>query len=144
MPITLSQHVNELRNLAKTLIPYSFPRVNVDEDKEVIVLRTRQIIVDGFDVVVTFCISDHDKYHLESLQIQGLHTPFLPFSLVCKIARAFLGSQHLAYADLVRENRKIYCWTVRKKRGKIVPVKKPSSDSYEGLTYTVLKLGNSN
>lgn len=141
--IPLEQHVAELRDLAKTLMPYSFPKVSVEDDAEVIPLRTRQLVIDGYDVAVTFCISDYDKHHLESLQIQGVYTPFLPFALVCKIARFFLGSEHLSYTDLVRDNRKIYCWTIRRRKGRVVPLtKKVSHDSYEGLTYNVLKLGN--
>jgi hypothetical protein len=144
MPITLDQHVAELRSLANTLMSYSFPKVKIEEDQEVITLRTRQLVVDGFDIAVTLCMSDYDKYQLESLQIQGIHTPFLPFSLVCKIARCFLGAQHLSYTDIVRDNRKIYCWTIRKRRGKVVPIKKLVSSTYEGFSYNVLKLGKSN
>lgn len=146
MQIPLEQHVQELRDLAKTLTPYSFPKVKVEDDQEVIVLRSRQLIVDGFDVAVTFCISDHDKYLMETLQIHGVHTPFLPFALVCKIAKYFLGSENLSFTDVVRENRKFYCWSLRKrKNGKVLPAKKANaSDSYEGFTYSVLKLGNTN
>ena len=43
MPITLEQHIVELRNLAKTLMPYSFPKAKVEEDQEVITLRTETV-----------------------------------------------------------------------------------------------------
>ncbi len=139
----LEQHVSELRAVSETLVEHSFPRVSADEDSEVDLLRNRQILVDGYDVHVTFGISDYDRYRVESVQIRGVHTPFLPFSLVCKIARYFLGDQSLSYIDVVQDNRKVYCWSVRRKRnGKVLPVKKRAKpNSYEGLTYHMLDLG---
>ena len=145
--LSLEQHVKEMKELAKTLIPHSFPKVDTPDDQDIIILRTRQLLVDGYDVVVAFCISEYEEenYELQSLQIQGLYTPFLPFSLVCKIARLFLGSESLSYMHFVRENRKIYCWTTRWQEGKLAPLtKEVNADSYEGFTYNVLKLGNSN
>jgi hypothetical protein len=141
---TLDKHISEMKAIAKTLMPNSFPKATVEEDQEIICLRTRQLIIDGFDVAVTLGMADYDKFQLESLQLHGIHTPFLPFSLVCKIARRFLGTQHLSYTDFMKDNRKIYCWTIRKKGTRVVPIKKTASDSYEGFTYNVLQLRKSN
>jgi hypothetical protein len=142
MQKTLEQHIIEMRQAAESLVQYSFPNVAPEHDQDVNPLKTRQLIIDGYDVLVTFCVADFKKYRLENIQIHGVYTPFLPFVLVCKIARQFLGSQHLSYEDFVKDNRKVYCWTIRKKQGRIIPMnRRTESDSYEGLTYSILKPG---
>lgn len=140
----LSQHVEEMKRLSDQLVPYSFPNVDFEEECIIIPLKCRTVTVDGYDMSVSYSKSDYQKYMVESVQIQSNYTPFLPFNVVCKVARAYLGSEHLSYVDFMKNQKKIYCWTVRKKRDKAVPPSKKSRPgSYEGFDYRILHPGPS-
>lgn len=142
---SLSQHVEEMGRIGDMLIPYTYPNVEFDEEYVVLPLKCKTITVDGYDLAINYSKSDYKKYMTVSLQIQSVYTPFLPFSLVCKIARAFLGSEHLSYIDFIKNNKKIYCWTVRLKNGTPVAISNKSKPTiYEGFAYSVLKHGSVN
>lgn len=138
----LVQHVEEMRRLADHLVHLSHPNVEFVEEHEIIPLKCRTIKVDGYEMSVNFSKSDHKKHIIESLQIQSVYTPFLPFHVVCTVGRAYLGSQHLSFVDFMKNNKKIYCWTVRKRRGKALPISSKSLPGYyEGFEYSVLQPG---
>lgn len=141
----LSQTVEEMRGMADLLIPHTYPNVDFSEEYEVLPLKCRNITVDGYDIVINFSKSDYKKYVIESLQIQSIYAPFLPFTMVCKIGRAFLGSSYLSYIDFIKNNRKIYCWTLRVRGGKPIPPTKRSKEAcYDGFNYNVLNQGSIN
>lgn len=144
MPQTLlERQADEMKRVVRHLTPYSFPKGNIEDETDLLPLKNRAIVVDGYDVSLTLSESDFDSYMVESLQIQGVYTPFLPFYVVCKVARAFLGEAGLSHADFVKNNRKIYCWTARRKGGKTLKPKAPQL-KYEGFTYSMLKPGQLN
>lgn len=141
----LTKTVKEMRAMAELLIPHTYPNVDFKEEYEVLPLKCRTITVDGYDVVVNFSKSDYRKYFVESLQIQSSYSYFLPFTLVCKVARAFLGSENLCFADFIKNNKKIYCWTLRTRNGKAIsPSKKSEPTSYEGFEYNISNPGSVN
>lgn len=139
----LSQHVKEMRKLSESLISKTYPNVDFDEDAKVLPLKYKRIIVDGYEIAVNFSIADHTKYVIESLQVQAVYTPFLPFNLVCKLGRAFMGSSNLSYVDFIKQNKKIYYWTVKRKKNRTV---RPNKDSlvgvFEGFEYAIIKPGS--
>ena len=112
MKKNLSQHVFEMRRLGEVLVPYNFPKAPPTVEDDINILKIRELTVDGYDVCCHYSKSDQDGYFMESFQIFGKHFPFLPFSLVCKLARHFLGEHELSLIEIYRENRKIYCWTL--------------------------------
>jgi hypothetical protein len=67
------------------------------------------------------------------------YSAFLPFSLVVKVGRKFLGKHCLSLMEMHRGQRKIYCWTVyRDHDGRAVrtPFKMPSEKCvFEGFEY---------
>lgn len=141
----LIQEVKEMRKMAETLLPHTYPNVPFKEEYEVLPLKCRNLLVDGYDIVVNFSISDYNKYFVESLQIQSAYSFFLPFTLVCKVARNFLGSDNLAFAEFTKNNKKIYCWTVRIKNGKAInPSKKSKPVVFEGFDYNASDPGSVN
>lgn len=143
-PMTLERHADELRKVCQQLIPYSFSEVDAN-DEDLLPLKTRQIVVDGFDVSVNMSFAGLDKYRTESIQIQGVYTPFLPLYVVCKVARAFLGGKNLSCTDFVRDNRKVYTWIVRRRGTKSLrTTTKSSKGECEGFAYTILKPGHLN
>lgn len=108
---SLAQNVKELKAFGACLMPYNYPKVGPEEEDEIGFIKSREIVVDGYTVVVYYNKADWTEHYLEILQITGRFTPFLPFSLVCKIGKSFLGDKELSYVDFIKDGRKVYCWT---------------------------------
>lgn len=142
--VTLSEHILEMRALAKLLIPFTFPRVSYVVEMKVLPLKCRTIVVDGYEISINFSISDREDHEIEAVQIQSAYTPFLPFALICKIGREFLGSSHLAYVDFMKNSKKIYCWTLRTRHHEPIPPKKSIIGKYEGFEYNIINPGSAN
>lgn len=136
--------VKETKSFGLFLMPYSTPKVSPEDDDDIKCLKGKEVIVDGYTVVIYYSKNDWPTHQMEVLQITAKYAPFLPFSLVCKIGKKFLGDKHLSYVDFLKEDRKTYCWTVAsdKTNNPIpAPYKKESlSDDcvYEGLCYKCL------
>ena len=140
--ITFKQKIQEMKGIANMLIPYTFPQVTFNEETEVLPLKQRKITIDGYEVILCFSKAKYTDYYLESLQIQSYYSPFLPFTLVCKIGRAFLGKENLSYIEFFKSGRKVYCWTLRSRNGRSLPPgNKTKPGSYEGFAYNILEPG---
>ena len=101
----MKQYVAEMKRMAELLVPYTFPKVNFEEEQEVVILKQRNLSIDGYHVLICLSKADYGDYFLESLQIQSIYSPFLPFNLVCKIGQIFLGTEHLSYVEFFRRNK---------------------------------------
>jgi len=136
----LRKHVNDMKKMANMLIPHTFPLVDYEEEMDVLILKQKSFAVDGYEVVVSLSRADYRKYHLVSLQIQSGSSPFLPFNVVCNLARAFLGPKYLSYVEFLKGGKKIYCWTVRiTPEGRfLLPSKETEPSVYEGFEYNVV------
>ncbi len=139
----LAKSVDEMKAVARLLIPYTFPKVPFEEEQEILALKYRGMTVDGYDVTVCYSEADYGDYTLKSLQIQSAQSPFLPFHLICKIGRIFLGSNGLSYIEFFRNNRKVYCWTVKSRNGNpLPPGKKTKRGVFEGFEFRILHPGS--
>lgn len=140
----LDENVREIKSFGNFLMQYSKPKVSLEDDADVDCLRAREVTIDGYSVVIHYAKSDWPTHYLEVLQVTGKYVPFLPFSLVCKIGRKFLGDKHLSYLDRTKEDRKTYCWTVASdKTNNPIPVPYKNMNlsddcEYEGLCYKCL------
>lgn len=134
--------IEEMRNLGNHLIPYNYPLVPQAEEDDIGPLKVREVTVDGYSLLLHYCKSDYDTHLVETLQVYGRNFPFLPFSLVCKLAQKFLGDHHLSLVELLKEDHKIYCWTVVvDRKGRPVPSPfnvKTESCEYDGLQYSYM------
>lgn len=143
MEKTLDEEIDEMKVLARTLIPYTFPKVDFKYEQDIILLKQRTVTVDGFDILVCYSKSDYDDHFLESVQIQSAFAPFLPFTIVCKLGRAFLGVNKLSYIEFFRNNKKVYCWTLKSRDDRpLPPDKKNTPGRFEGYDYTILQPGS--
>ncbi len=139
----LSEHVERMRAMGEILVEYNFPKRKPAEEDDIAVLKNREIVVDGYELGVSYSKSDFDEYLGETLQVWGRNIPFLPFCLVCKVARRFLGNEHLSLVEIFRENRKVYIWTVTRSR-EGVPIDSPCKateyepQEYEGFRYRLM------
>ena len=139
----LKKTVKQMRKMARILVPYTFPKVSFEEEQDVAILKQRHITVDGYDVVVCFSEALYPDYLLKSIQIQSLYAPFLPFVLVCKLGMCFLGANNLSYIEFLRNNRKVYCWTIKTRNGRLLPPdEKAKPGNYEGFEFRILHPGS--
>jgi len=138
--ITLAQHVKEMKGMGDHLITYTFPQAPLESEKDIKILKQRDIVVDGYDVVVCYSKADYGENILETLQIQGEHYPFLPFNVVCKLGIMFLGDDCLSLIEIVKTGRKLYCWTLATDKTdgmRISPDEEASIPcSYQGLDFS--------
>ena len=135
----LFKTIKEMQSLATQLIPHTFPQVEFSEEQHVLCLKKRTTTIDGYEVILCYSDAQYKEYLLSSLQIQPIHGPFLPFAVVCKVARAFFGSRNLSYIEFFRNNKKVYCWTIKAREGKrLLPGKKTKPGSYEGFYFRIL------
>lgn len=141
---SFDETVKDMKSFGAFLMPYSRPKVAQEDDDDINFMKAKEALVDGYSLVLYYSKNDWPTHYMEIVQISGKFTPFLPFSLVCKIGRKFLGEKHLSYVDFMKEDRKTYCWTVAsdKEHNPIpAPYKKESlSDDciYDGLCYKCL------
>ena len=135
----LDQAMDEMRAVAEHLIPYTHPNVDRLESHEVDVLKQRTIYVDGYELVLHFGLQNFTWFRIERLEVIGLHAPFLPMYVVCKIASKFLGGNELRYSESFKMGRKVYVWTVAiDQRGRPVVFSDPDFEkcSYEHFDYS--------
>lgn len=131
-----------MKTMSNRLVHLTFPKVDFKDEQEVLILKQRNMTLDGYELLVCYSKADYGEYFLESLQVQSLYAPFLPFTMVCKIGRAFLGCQHLSYIEFFRNNRKVYCWTVKSRDERpLPPDKKTKPGIYEGFEFNILQPG---
>lgn len=135
------REIDAMKRFGKLLMPYNFPLVSPEEEEAVNFIKSlHETCVDGYSLVLHFSKSDYGTHYLETLQVVGKYSPFLPFSLVCKIGKQVFGSRHLSLVELIKEGRKIYCWTlVADRENKPIPGPYQQEDAercmYEGLEY---------
>jgi hypothetical protein len=134
----LDQHVKELRAIGIRLQPYSYPVVADDED--ISFLKQRDVVVDGYTVVVHFSRADYQGLYLDIVSLTGKYMPFLPMNVLCKIAERFLGKKELTFGEFTKNGRKLYSWMVLYKKGGIPIansyVQNGIADSFNGLEFT--------
>lgn len=135
----LDQIVEEMKQVADTLVPYNWPQNHPRLEFDLNLIKARQMDLDGYSLIVHFNRADHGDRYEETLQVLGQRTSFLPFSLVARMGRLFLGTAGLSLVEILRDNRKIYCWTCSvDKTGRPLSIGhsyKTERCEYDGLKY---------
>lgn len=141
----LEDVIDNMRALGDLLIPHNYPKaplLSTSED-DLAILKEREITVDGYPIFLHYQKADYDTHLMETIQIYGKNSPFLPFNLVCKLAKRFLGSHHLSLVEIFKENRKIYIWSVCvDKRGRPIPFpfeEEIEDCEFEGFNYSYMQ-----
>jgi hypothetical protein len=133
------EKIENLRNLGNQLVDYNFPLSPMELEYDIACLKKTEVLVDGYNIVIHFNKAFYGSYYLETFQIFNKHAPFLPFSLVAKLAQKTLGSHHLSLVEFYQQDHKIYCWSVCvDERGR--PIPSPIQDeskikTFEGFEY---------
>ncbi len=140
--MNIEKIVDEMRGLGRLLSPFV---TSADEDT-ISLLKSRELQIEGYDIVVHYSETNIRGHHLECLQCIGVRNPFLPFSVVTKLARKYLGEEHLCFVDIFIDNKKVYCWTVSKDEDGN-PIESRSvlrEGNFEGVKFSYLNPKNVN
>lgn len=134
--------IEEVKNTADFLQPFNQPFNNQDTENSLSLFKSRFFLLDGYDIGIYFNRVNYGSYYLETLQVFGNTCAFLPFNLLIKVATKFLGKHELCLIEYIRNNRKIYCWSIAlDKEGKPVQQNTPlKSEScvFENFQYQYL------
>ena len=116
--------IERMKKMAKNLTHLTFPKSPVGYDQDLVILKSSEIIVDGYELVMYFSISDYSNYKIKTLQIFPKNHYFLPFSVSCKLAKKFLGEKYISLLELFSGTKKIHCWSLVVDEEE-VPIKNP-------------------
>jgi hypothetical protein len=142
--LKLDDIIKRMKSLGNVLVPYNFPKMmpTMMED-DLSVLKQREAVVDGYQIVLNYQKSDYDEYFTEILQIYNKNSPFLPFNLICKLGKRFLGDGNLSLIEIFKDNRKIYIWTVYVDQdGNSIPIPHETESEeceFEGFNYLYMQ-----
>ncbi len=134
---------SRMKFVGEMMVSTNPPRGPVSNEEILSPLKDVDLVVDGYEVSVYYTKSDFGNHFTEIVQIYSLNSPFLPFCLLCKIVKKFLGDKELSLVEIFRSGHKIYCWSVNlNKDGQ--PIPPPYSIQYreceyEGLRYKFLE-----
>ena len=147
MQTSFDDHIAEMKHLGNILVPYNYPVVTIEAENEINVLKTREVMVDGYTLVLHYSKSFCEDHYLLTLQIVNKYSHFLPFSLVCKVAKRFLG-EDLSLVETFQDNRKVYSWNyIQSLDGKFINPYESQEDEqkiYEGFKYRHMNPENVN
>jgi hypothetical protein len=121
--------IKRMKKLAKNFIYLTFPHSKGD-DQDLVLLKTSEVLIDGYTVIIFYSISDYKDHFVKTFQICPKNHSFLPFNLVCKMAKKFLGDKHVSLLEILSSNKKLYCWSVVTNTSD-EPIENPYSSNYE-------------
>lgn len=141
--VPLSQVIDEMKAIGDMLVPHNYPSKTSKSENDILALKTRVISIDGYSVGIYFSRADYKDFFIETLQVFGEKAPFLPFCIVVELGKRFLGGHHLYLVEVIRNEQKVYCWTIYlDKDGRpipsVVPIKKVEDCTYDGFQYQYL------
>jgi hypothetical protein len=126
--------------MSKMLSRYSYPVRDLKDDIDIYPLKTRTLTVDGYEIIVHLNITEYGRFNIEILQLESVRSIYLPMHLLVKLGRMFLGSKEICYIDFYRNNRKVYCWTVRRKGDTpLPPLGEVLPREFDGFSFYVAK-----
>lgn len=136
----LQDEVASMRRMSTMLSRYSYPVKSLQDEMDIYPLKTRTLMVDGYEVIIHLNIAEYGRFNIEILQLESARSIYLPMRLLVKIGKLFLGSEQICYMEFYRNNRKVYCWTLRRKGDTALsPLGDISEREFEGFSFYVAK-----
>lgn len=108
----IQETIDRMKRLGEMMASKTFPNCNLGEDEDLILLKSTEILVDGYTIILFYSVSDYSDNKIKTLQVYSKNYNFLPFNIVCKMAKKFLGDKYISLLEIFTNNRKIYCWTM--------------------------------
>lgn len=116
--LSLDSLIEDFKRVGDVL---SSRKLNENDDN---VLKTKSIEIDGYSVLIKLNRIDHGPFFSENLKIKSEYGSFLPFHLIAKLGKKFLGKYELILIESFEDENKIYEWAITlDKDGKPIPVK---------------------
>lgn len=116
--LSLDSLIEDFKRVGDVLSPH---QLNENDDN---VLKTKLIEIDGYSVLIKFNRIDHGPFFSENLKIKSEHSSFLPFHLIAKLGKKFLGKHELILIESFDDGVKVYEWAITlDKYGRPTPVK---------------------
>lgn len=126
--VNLDSLIEDFKRVGDTLSPY---QLNNNDDN---VLKTNTLEIDGYSIILKFNRIDHGHFYSESLKLRSEFGSFLPFHLVAKLGKKFLGKHQLMLIESFENDNKIYEWKIAlDKNGRPAPVR--IDNYYEECVY---------
>jgi hypothetical protein len=136
----LQEEVASMRRMSEMLSCFSYPVKELQDEIDIYPLKTRTLIVDGYEVIAHLNIAEYGRFKIEILQLESARSIYLPMHLLVKIGKMFLGSEEVCYIEFYRNNRKVYCWTVRRKGDTCLPpLGETLHREFDGFSFYVAK-----
>ena len=112
MARNLQTIARDLKAASNLIVNFTFPKISPSEESDFDFLRSATICVDGSLINIYYTKSDYNSHFFETVQIIGEHSPFIPFLVVLKVGKVFLGDGTLTLTEFYQKNRKVYCWNL--------------------------------
>jgi len=129
--------VREMKGLAGVLQPFTPPRHPADSD--ISWLKQREMIIDGYPFIAHYSEADYGDVLMQVLTIGCKFAPFVPFNIVCKAVKLFMGDRdNLTLFEYTGEGRKLYSWMLASRDGKPVDdfqMANSEKDNYNGFNF---------
>jgi len=147
--MTVLDHVKQMKGMAEILTEYSFPSVSPVDEEAISLLKQRIVTIDGYEITLYYSKCNYkNDIVLKTVQVYSRTMTYLPFRLLCKIAKIFFGSEEPGYIDMsdsklygTPDSRQVYIWTVYYDKNGIIPFEKNPIFSdlfrceFEGFVY---------
>jgi hypothetical protein len=125
----IQETIDRMKRLGEMMASKTFPNCDIGEDEDLIILKSTEILIDGYTVILFYSVSDYPDQKMKTLQIHSKNHNFLPFNIVCKVAKKFLGEKYISLLEILSGNKKIYCWTIVCDK-KDAPIMNPYNENY--------------
>lgn len=137
----LNTIVKDLKRASELIINFTYPKSSTIEEANYDFMRSAKACIDGFLLNIYYTKSDYESHFFETVQIVGEYSPFIPFHVVFKIGKAFLGEENLGLTEFFQKNRKVYCWNmITTKDGQQMSSEllRGQKCNFEGCKYTLI------
>jgi hypothetical protein len=116
--VNLDSLIEDFKRVGDTLSSYQLS----DNDEEV--LKTNVLEIDGYSIILKFNRIDHGPFYSENLKLKAEFGSYLPFHLVAKLGKKFLGKHQLMLIESFENDNKVYEWKIAlDKDGRPAPVR---------------------
>lgn len=109
---SLDQKINIFKKSAEFLSYKTFPNCKIGEDLDISILKTTDLVYDGYSCGIYHSISIFEKYKIKILQVWSKYHSFLCMETVLNIGVKFLSDEGLFFFEIWNGEKVIYCLIV--------------------------------
>lgn len=107
---SFQEKIQIVKKISERLIPNTFPNCEVGSDVDLAILKSTEVLVNGYYCGVFYSISDFKTYKIKVLQIWPIHHYFLPVDVLVKIIKEFTKTTVFYFFQVWSNEKMFYCW----------------------------------